>query len=58
MAAAACHGTKANDIVDTAVSAGNFKTLAVALQAAGLVDTLIACANRVIHVIDGVILPK
>jgi uncharacterized surface protein with fasciclin (FAS1) repeats len=30
----------AKDIVDTAVSAGNFKTLAAALQAAGLVDTL------------------
>jgi uncharacterized surface protein with fasciclin (FAS1) repeats len=28
------------DIVDTAVSAGQFKTLAAALQAAGLVDTL------------------
>jgi len=28
------------DIVDTAVAAGNFKTLAKALQAAGLVDTL------------------
>jgi uncharacterized surface protein with fasciclin (FAS1) repeats len=28
------------DIVDTAVSAGEFKTLATALQAAGLVDTL------------------
>ncbi len=28
------------DIVDTAVAAGSFKTLAVALQAAGLVDTL------------------
>ena len=28
------------DIVDTAVAAGNFKTLAAALQAAGLVDTL------------------
>ena len=40
MAAAACHGTEANDIVDTAVSAGSFKTLAAALQAAGLVDTL------------------
>lgn len=40
MAAAAAHGTKANDIVDTAVSAGSFKTLAAALQAAGLVDTL------------------
>jgi uncharacterized surface protein with fasciclin (FAS1) repeats len=31
---------QAKDIVDTAVSAGNFKTLATALQAAGLVDTL------------------
>ena len=30
----------AKDIVDTAVSAGSFKTLAAALQAAGLVDTL------------------
>ena len=29
-----------NDIVDTAISAGNFQTLAAALQAAGLVDTL------------------
>ena len=28
------------DIVDTVVSAGSFKTLAAALQAAGLVDTL------------------
>jgi transforming growth factor-beta-induced protein len=28
------------DIVDTAVGAGSFKTLAAALQAAGLVDTL------------------
>ncbi len=28
------------DIVDTAVSAGNFKTLAAALKAAGLIDTL------------------
>ena len=28
------------DVVDTAVSAGSFKTLAAALQAAGLVDTL------------------
>jgi uncharacterized surface protein with fasciclin (FAS1) repeats len=28
------------DIVDTAVAAGNFKTLAATLQAAGLVDTL------------------
>ena len=31
---------QANDIVDTAVGAGNFKTLATALGAAGLVDTL------------------
>ena len=30
----------AKDIVDTAVDAGNFKTLASALTAAGLVDTL------------------
>ena len=30
----------AKDIVDTAVDAGSFKTLAAALQAAGLVDTL------------------
>ena len=28
------------DIIDTAVSAGNFKTLAAALDAAGLIDTL------------------
>src|SRR5947207_143892 len=28
------------DIVDTAVAAGNFKTLAAALKAAGLIDTL------------------
>lgn len=30
----------AKDIVDTAVSAGSFKTLVAAVQAAGLVDTL------------------
>lgn len=30
----------AKDIVDTAVAAGSFKTLAAALQAAGLIDTL------------------
>lgn len=39
-AAPACQGTKTRDIVDTAVAAGSFKTLAAALQAAGLVDTL------------------
>lgn len=33
-------GANAKDIVDTAVGAGNFKTLATALTAAGLVDTL------------------
>ena len=37
-ASAASMGKK--DIVDTAVAAGNFKTLAAALKAAGLVDTL------------------
>ena len=37
---AAQASTAAKDIVDTAVAAGNFKTLATALQAAGLVDTL------------------
>jgi uncharacterized surface protein with fasciclin (FAS1) repeats len=31
---------QAKDIVDTAVANGNFKTLATALQAAGLVETL------------------
>ena len=31
---------QAADIVDTAVAAGNFKTLVTALKAAGLVDTL------------------
>ena len=31
---------KKQDIVDTAVAAGSFKTLAAALQAAGLVDAL------------------
>ena len=32
--------TPTKDIVDTAVAAGSFKTLAAALQAAGLVETL------------------
>ena len=31
---------QSQDIVDTAVAAGSFKTLAAALKAAGLVDTL------------------
>ncbi len=38
--AGATLAVQAKDIVDTAVAAGNFKTLATALQAAGLVDTL------------------
>ena len=33
-------GASAADIVDTAVSAGNFTTLVAAVKAAGLVDTL------------------
>ncbi len=38
--AAAAQQASQKDIVDTAVAAGSFKTLAAALQAAGLVDTL------------------
>jgi uncharacterized surface protein with fasciclin (FAS1) repeats len=38
--AGATLAAQAKDIVDTAVAAGNFKTLATALQAAGLVETL------------------
>jgi uncharacterized surface protein with fasciclin (FAS1) repeats len=38
--AAAASSASAADIVDTAVSAGQFKTLVQAVQAAGLVDTL------------------
>lgn len=34
------HGTEKKDIVDTAVANGNFSTLAAALQAAGLIETL------------------
>jgi uncharacterized surface protein with fasciclin (FAS1) repeats len=40
LAAGLAFGAQAKDIVDTAVSAGNFKTLAAALTAAGLIDTL------------------
>jgi uncharacterized surface protein with fasciclin (FAS1) repeats len=36
----AAFAAQAKDIVDTAVAAGQFKTLAAALTAAGLVDTL------------------
>lgn len=38
--ATCAHESAAKDIVDTAVAAGKFKTLAAALQAAGLVETL------------------
>lgn len=38
--AAASLAVQAKDIVDTAVAAGKFNTLATALKAAGLVDTL------------------
>ncbi len=37
---AATFSAQAKDIVDTAVDAGNFTTLAAALKAAGLVETL------------------
>ena len=37
---AAAYAGKSQDIVSTAVAAGSFKTLAAALQAAGLVETL------------------
>ena len=39
-AVAPAHATGNKDIVDTAVSAGQFKTLATALSSAGLVETL------------------
>jgi len=40
IALGAAFSVQAKDIVDTAVSAGNFTTLATALKAAGLIDTL------------------
>jgi uncharacterized surface protein with fasciclin (FAS1) repeats len=40
LTAGATFSALAADIVDTAVKAGNFKTLVAAVQAAGLVDTL------------------
>jgi uncharacterized surface protein with fasciclin (FAS1) repeats len=40
LAITASFSVHAKDIVDTAVGAGNFKTLAAALTAAGLIDTL------------------
>lgn len=40
VAGSAVRAQQPKDIVDTAVAAGSFKTLAAALQAAGLVETL------------------
>jgi uncharacterized surface protein with fasciclin (FAS1) repeats len=40
LTAGATFSAQAADIVDTAVSAGNFKTLVTAVQAAGLAETL------------------
>ena len=40
LAAGFAMSAQAADIVDTAIKAGNFKTLVAAVQAAGLVDTL------------------
>ena len=40
LALSAAFSVQAKDIVDTAVGAGTFKTLAAALTAAGLIDTL------------------
>ncbi|MFN0040247.1 MAG: fasciclin domain-containing protein [Burkholderiales bacterium] len=40
MTVAFASAAQAANIVDTAVAAGNFKTLATALKAAGLIDTL------------------
>ena len=40
LALGAVFSVQAKDIVDTAVGAGSFKTLAAALTAAGLIDTL------------------
>jgi uncharacterized surface protein with fasciclin (FAS1) repeats len=40
LSVSAVFSAQAADIVDTAVSAGNFKTLVTAVTAAGLVDTL------------------
>ena len=37
---AGSYGSKQNDIVDTAVAAGDFTTLAAALEAGGLIETL------------------
>ena len=40
LALASLSAARAADIVDTAIAAGQFKTLVTAVQAAGLVDTL------------------
>ena len=36
----AAHSVESNDVVETAVAAGQFKTLAAALEAAGLIEAL------------------
>jgi uncharacterized surface protein with fasciclin (FAS1) repeats len=49
----------ARNIVDTAISAGNFSVFAAAIEAAGLTEALAAKGPfTVIHAIDAVILPK
>jgi uncharacterized surface protein with fasciclin (FAS1) repeats len=40
LAVASAQGQASKDVVDTAVANGSFKTLATALKAAGLIDTL------------------
>ena len=54
-------GQQNKDIVDTAVAAGSFKTLAkgnsVMVNTARVVTTDIVASNGVIHVIDHVLLP-
>lgn len=42
-----------NDIVDTAMAAGAFKTLVAAVQAAGLVDTLKGTGPLTVFATDG-----
>ena len=50
LTAGATFSATAADIVDTAVSAGSFKTLVTAVQAAGRVDTLKGRArSRYLH---------
>ncbi len=50
---AGSYGKPAADIVDTAVAAGDFKTLATALQAAGLIDTLKGRTSATTNALEG-----